>query len=357
MTSRFAPVTIVQVSPNDPLWQEHFSKEPVACAVATGGNLSHRAMAAFFVALPKDTSTPMGSAQDAGKTGHVAAFIDTNAPALSLGGGQTVERYGSFGLLQWNGEDLSELHALLQAAQQWLKQQGVHFVVGPMNFSIFHGYRVFSSGFERHPFLGETQRQPGLREALEQCGLSTLSTWRTYDYTAADHLNEVEAVAGKMATYAGKLAQYKVEHIDCSTPSGRHREMRMLYPLIMESFSKNFATTNLDFECFQSLYNPMASLICSASSIRIMHQDACVGFTISIINPLEAGTVIWHSFGNTAAHRGQGLGYLCIDATFRGFVAKGYRASLCGPVKDGANHFEHTHAAARCYHIMGRALR
>lgn len=355
-SSRNGSVDVSVLVPGSPRWLTVFGDAPLAHALSSGGSLASRSRAAFFAV---DTASLVGTTD--APTDHtpsrLAAFIDEQAPPLAFGSTKTAVRYGSFGLLRWSNGKISELACLLRAAQQWLAEQGAEAIVGPMDFSIFHGYRVMSSGFDTPPFLGEVPRHPGLREALEQCGLSPLSTWRTYDFSAEDHVAQAQLMSQKLEAFRDTLQEYTVQPVNCDTAESTARELALLYPLIMESFSKNFATTHLDFENFAALFTPLAPLICRESSIRIMHGDTCVGFSISYLNPVVPGTVVWHSFGNTAAHRGRGLGYLCIERTFAGFVKMNYSASCCALVKDGPNHFEHTHHAARSYHIMGRRIR
>ena len=351
LSTRLSKVPVTQLVAGDALWLQCFGGEPVAHAVSPGGPLAARCRAAFF-AYVTDTDRETGS-----DSPRLAAFIDERAPELLLPHAVKRYRYGSFGLLRWSQTDISVLEAMLRAAAEWLKAEGAEYIVGPIDFSIFHGYRVMSTGYDRPSFLGEVRQDPMVRVALEQCGLTPLSTWRSYDMSADDHKAQVAAIEPRMETLKDTLAAYRVEPIVCDGEAATAKELTLLYPLIMESFADNFAATQLSEDEFRGLYRPLAPLICPRSSVRIMFGESCVGFSISYINPLLPGTVVWHSFGNTAAHRGRGLGVMCIHQTFSGFVEQGYIGSFCAFVKDGPNHFEHTHRASRTYQIMGRKLR
>jgi hypothetical protein len=354
-SSRIRKVRVLRVDPWDALWSVTFGGIPLAAHTDPKGHFGTSGRAAFFVAL-RDRAIGDDKVNPA-VLGHVAAFIDGRAQPLVLGSGQKVTDYGSFGMIECHEDDVSVLRALLQSAEDWILTQGGQAIIGPMDFSIFHGYRLLSVGSESPQYLGEPRTRPWIRAGLEQCGLSALATWRTYDFSDADHKEQLELLEPIMKVLRPKLEAYHCESIDCSSEEKTQKELENLYPLIMETFADNFAATSIDAAEFFDLYRPLGPLICPSASIRIMHGNDCVGFTLSYRNPLNPGTAVWHSFGNTAAHRGKGLGYLCMEASFAGFVRAGYTASHCSLVKDGGNHFEHTHIAARTYQILGRRIR
>lgn len=345
LSSKLGEVVVIPVTVSSPQWR-HFTEDP---AVTGLFNPCHpfyrRGTSQCFVAL--DPATGL-------KLGRIAAFVDAKTKPLNPQ--ESHNSFGSFGYFECPLKSPSTACALLRAAEKWLAEQGCNEVIGPIDFTIFHGYRIMSSGFERPAYLGEPRTPPHHRELLEQCGYSPRSTWRTYDFSADDHLAQVQRMNKILAPLRESLRDYNVIPIS-TDPAHAAAELHALYPLIMESFSKNFAATELDRDEFIALYQPLVTVLCPSSSFRIVHAGQNVGFSIGYRNPLTPGTAVWHSFGNTAAHRAKGLGYLCIARVFEGFVREGYTASYCSLVKDGANHFEHTHTAARTYSVLGRKIK
>ena len=350
-STRLKEFQVIQVETDTPGWNLFTQDSSSTAAFSRSNPFYRRGTSQCFVALDKDSGLVVG---------RIAAFVVAKAkpPMLSMGASEpfsSVGSFGSFGYFDCRPKNTSVASALLRAAENWLVTQSCTEAIGPIDFTIFHGYRVMSSGFERQPYLGEPRTPPHFIELLQQCGYSSRSTWRTYDFSAADHLAQVQTMKAVLAPLQQSLKPYEIFPISTAADD-IEGELKALYPLIMESFSKNFAATELDLEEFIGLYRPLVTVLCPSSSFKIVHKGENVGFSIGYRNPLNPGTAVWHSFGNTAAHRGKGLGYLCIARVFEGFVHEGYKASYCSLVKDGPNHFEHTHAAGRTYEVFGRKL-
>jgi hypothetical protein len=344
-STKLTEIQVILVDVDSTQWKLFTQDPAVTSAFSKFNPFYRRGASQCFIALDKDTGMVVG---------RIAAFVDAKAKPLSVS--QPFSSVGSFGYFDCPPKNTSVACALLRAAEKWLTAESCTEVIGPIDFTIFHNYRVMSSGFDRPPYLGEPRTPPHFIELLQQCGYSSRSTWRTYDFSAADHLAQLETMKTVLAPLQQSLKPYEIVPISTAA-SDLEGELKALYPLIMESFSKNFAATELDMEEFIALYRPLVSVLCPASSFKVVHMGENVGFSIGYRNPLNPGTAVWHSFGNTAAHRGKGLGYLCIARVFEGFVQEGYKASYCSLVKDGPNHFEHTHAAGRSYEVFGRKLR
>src|SRR5690606_22285624 len=66
-------------------------------------------------------------------------------------GGEPVGLVGFFE----SRDDAPAAEAVLDAACAWLRERGRRAAWGPVNFSIYHQYRLMTKGWDRRPFFGE----------------------------------------------------------------------------------------------------------------------------------------------------------------------------------------------------------
>jgi len=70
---------------------------------------------------------------------------------------------------------------VLEASCTWLREEhGLGRVLGPLNFDVWHGYRLMTSGFGRSRFFGEPYNRAGYPELFEDAGFTPRRRWRTY---------------------------------------------------------------------------------------------------------------------------------------------------------------------------------
>lgn len=83
------------------------------------------------------------------------------------------ERYhnatGYFGSLEGE-DDLSVFRALFDAAETWLRQQGMKRIVGPLNLNINQEVGLLVQGFDRPPYFMMGHARPYFAEHVAQCG-------------------------------------------------------------------------------------------------------------------------------------------------------------------------------------------
>jgi GNAT superfamily N-acetyltransferase len=85
-------------------------------------------------------------------------------------------KWGLFGFFEC--EDSKEsAHALLGAAEQWLRDRGRDRMVGPMNYTTNDEVGLMIEGFERRPIILSDWHHPYYRELIESYGLEKAVDW------------------------------------------------------------------------------------------------------------------------------------------------------------------------------------
>jgi GNAT superfamily N-acetyltransferase len=79
-------------------------------------------------------------------------------------------RWGFFGFLEFE-DDQEVVDGLLDAAAQWLKQQGRDRMVGPYDFTINDECGILIEGYEYEPMIRHPWHPPYYRERVEAAGL------------------------------------------------------------------------------------------------------------------------------------------------------------------------------------------
>ncbi len=82
---------------------------------------------------------------------------------------------------------------LLDAAVQWLSDQKIKRIWGPMNFDIWHGYRFMTKGFDEKLFLGEPYNKPFYPEFFERYGFAARQSWYSYETSGRADLEKLAA--------------------------------------------------------------------------------------------------------------------------------------------------------------------
>lgn len=103
--------------------------------------------------------------------GHVSAMVNAR---LKDQDGEPVGLVGFFESV----EELSVATELLGHASHWLRtQHGVRRIWGPMQFDIWHGYRLLTRGFNGKTFFGEPYNKPYYPALFENNSFAVRKNW------------------------------------------------------------------------------------------------------------------------------------------------------------------------------------
>ena len=170
------------------------------------------------------------------------------------------ERVGTIGFFECeNDSDLAR--GLAERALGWLREQRVTRVYGPMDFSIWWGYRFKTAGFELEPFMGEPYNPPYYADLFEAAGFSPCGTWHS---TEIDVRADSEAVHRKQAKLSTRLATTERAGYRIVTPPSLRRNdqvMRELYDIIMESYAGFLGFYPISREEFAAIFGDLRRIL------------------------------------------------------------------------------------------------
>ena len=116
--------------------------------------------------------------RDGAVVGRISAHIDTLAlemdPAKGFGPG-----CGQFGL--FDAEDANTAKALINAAEGWLRGQGMNRVLGPISMSVWEEPGLLVEGFDHPPTIMMGHAKPEYRGWIEAAGYHKVKELVTYE--------------------------------------------------------------------------------------------------------------------------------------------------------------------------------
>ena len=85
-------------------------------------------------------------------------------------------------------DDISVSSALFSRAIEWLKKQGIKNIWGPVNFDIWHSYRLMTRGFSEKRFYGEPYNKPWYPNHFINNGFTVKAEWDSVVITGRNTL-------------------------------------------------------------------------------------------------------------------------------------------------------------------------
>jgi GNAT superfamily N-acetyltransferase len=152
---------------DDPNWVPPLKREALGLLTpAKNGWFSH-AKAQLFLAFEGDVLV-----------GRISAHIDTLALTMpaAQGFGPGV---GQWGLMEAEREDV--FVALIAAAEQWLRDQGMTRALGPISMSIWEEPGLLVEGYDHPPTVMMGHAKPAYRGWIEAAGYRVVKQLMTYD--------------------------------------------------------------------------------------------------------------------------------------------------------------------------------
>jgi hypothetical protein len=105
-------------------------------------------------------------------------------------------RVGAVGFFE-AAEDHHAALAVLSAAVDWLRRaHGIKRIWGPLNFDIWHGYRLMTRGFDRERFLGEPFNKAYYPSLFDSFGFRPRQRWNTLELEGPGALEVLLAQGG-----------------------------------------------------------------------------------------------------------------------------------------------------------------
>ncbi|MCS7035556.1 MAG: hypothetical protein RMJ33_05795 [Saprospiraceae bacterium] len=173
--------------------------------------------AEYFMAF--DNGRPMG---------RIAAILNRNHIAF------TGRREGFFGFFDVMNDERAAA-ALLNAAEQWLRQQGVKKVIGPANFSTNETCGLLVENFDRPPMVMMTYNAPYYAALLEGLGfvkhVDLLCYWLTREGMPASVMEMARQLEERLAQRGIVIRKINMRHFQ--------EELNKFLPVYNASWAEN----------------------------------------------------------------------------------------------------------------------
>ncbi|MDR3195425.1 MAG: hypothetical protein LBT58_01325 [Endomicrobium sp.] len=182
--------------------------------------------------------------------GRIAAIIDYNYISFQD------DKCGFFGFFECI-DDVQTAKSLFCAAQEWLNEQGVKKMIGPMNPSTNDKCGFLLEGFDLHPSLMMPYTPEYYLKLAERSGLKKIKELYAYDMTvsADSRLKRLEHVV-EMAKK--KLPGLKIRTI------GKHsyeKDLKVAISIYNRAWEKNWGFVPWSYEEFVSIASKLKMII------------------------------------------------------------------------------------------------
>lgn len=143
-------------------------------------------------------------------TGRISAHIDEQAliQPLEQGMGPGTGNWGAI-----EAEDEESAHALIAAAEDWLRSQGMTRVLAPMNLSVWEEPGLLIRGADHPPMVMMGHHNPAYQAWIEHAGYEGVKTLYTYDL---DITQQFPPLIQKIVTMGEKNPRIRVRGVDKS---------------------------------------------------------------------------------------------------------------------------------------------
>ncbi|HMN55237.1 MAG TPA: N-acetyltransferase, partial [Sphingopyxis sp.] len=171
-------------------------------------------------------------ARRSGRTvGRISAHIDFLAleqPAAQGMGPGT----GNWGLLE--AEDAETAHALIAAAEGWLRGQGMTRALGPLSISIWDEPGLLIEGFDTPPTIMLGHNSPLYRDWIEAEGYRPVKTLYNYGVEIVDGF---PPIVNRIVAAGEKNARIRIRRVDKSKFDA---EAKLIMGILNDAWSDNW---------------------------------------------------------------------------------------------------------------------
>lgn len=187
-----------------------------------------------------------------------------------------IGKFGSIGFFECL-DDAQAVTLLTEGAKAFCREHEIKKIFAPMNGSIWSSYRLMTNGFQDRPFLGEPYNKTYYSNLLIKCGFKTAKTWET------KFVKKVKRKDDTANTYLDLERSQRSNGIKVRNMRDFDKDIRIIYELVMNSFSNFFLFHELDEQDFVDIYADL-KLICDKRTVKIAynHESFPIGFGIAL---------------------------------------------------------------------------
>ncbi len=209
-----------RLNASDPAWVPPLRSE-VADLLTPGKNPFHEhAAMQLFLARRGDRVT-----------GRISAHIDHLALTQPLDQGMGPGT-GNWGLLE--AEDEASACALIAAAEQWLRTQGMTRALGPLSLSVWEEPGLLTKGFEQSPTVMMGHNKPEYQAWIEADGYTLAKKLFTYELDITKNFPPLiqRIVQSGEKNPRIRVRQVELKHFD--------REAKIIIDILNDAWSANW---------------------------------------------------------------------------------------------------------------------
>lgn len=204
----------------DPAWVPPLKGEVFALLTPGKNPWFEHGKAQFFLAR-----------RDGRTVGRISAHIDFLAleqPAEQGMGPGT----GNWGLIE--AEDAETAHALIVAAEDWLRSQGMHRALGPLSISIWDEPGLLVEGFDTPPTIMLGHNSPLYRAWIEAEGYRPVK--KLYNY-AVEIIDGFPPLVNRIVAAGERNERIRIRRVDKSRFDA---EARLIMGILNDAWSDNW---------------------------------------------------------------------------------------------------------------------
>ncbi len=230
-----------QVYANDPNWVPPI-RSSIAKDFTPSNPFFNYGKLQQFIAVSQGTNKPL-------PLGRIVAAVNQR---LIEREGQNVGVFGYFECIQ----DFEVAQTLLDTACEWLRQQGMTVVRGPINLSIHNNFLFLVDGFDSPPMVRMAYNPPYYPEFIERDGWHKAKDAYTYDFPLDKPLRAEFEKAYRIACKSG------VNFRPISTKGEEFEQDAIaIYHLFNRAFANNWSSTPRSEAEFMEEAREMQSLL------------------------------------------------------------------------------------------------
>ncbi len=225
-------------------------------------------------------------------------------------------RFGLVGLFACEN-DVDAARALLNAASEWLGENNLNAVRGPMAGDIWHRWRFMTRGFDTEPFAGEPRNPKYYPDLFSACGFASARTYST---------KLVTNLEGQLARFSAPAALnakrgYSFRNVN---RAAWQDDLQHVYELCRHSFATRWSVTETTYEDFADVYNRWLRRVGSEQIVLAVDKaKAVVGLGLAVVAPQDTLNIRTVAVYPHAA--GFGLGKAISAELYRRAIAAGFK--------------------------------
>jgi len=183
-------------------------------------------------------------------------------------------------------DDASVARDLFGSAIRWLHEEnGIKRIWGPMNFDIWHSYRLMTKGFDQKLFCGEPYNKPYYPDLFQQSGFEAKYAWDSVEISGREALESMIS-RGKSRYELLVTRGYRFEAFNVR--KFKH-ELRKLHHVLCRSYGEFLGFTPITFEDFARLSTGLRyALQPELSMFAYNENNELAGFSVSFLELSDA---------------------------------------------------------------------